>query len=271
MPPLPAFDPHFDVLSVAFLFAFVYEYANRRLRPLTAPSEPGPTTAQRWSWHLGVFSILVASWWPVHDLAEESMITFHMLEHLILGYVTPVLLLRGMNRWFADWSIGRRAIARLIRPFANPVTAFFFFNVMIVFVHWPEMVAIQNTNEAAHLLLHFLLFASGVALWLPIFSPTPAFHRISEPMQVLYLFLTTIVPIVPASFLTFSSKPLYPVYLDAYTRWGIDPLVDQTMAGILMKLGAGFYLLGMGARIWFAWSNREQSWDEIERELVETK
>ncbi len=88
------------------------------------------------------------------------------------------------------------------------------------------------------------------------------------PMRMLYLFLCTIVPTVPASFLTFSHTPFYPSYGDAGLAWGMTALEDQTLAGVVMKLAGAFYLLGLLAVIWFRWMEEEREWDRIERSLA---
>lgn len=266
--PLPPFHYHLDVLAVVLVLAGGYAYGERRLRAVLAPDAKPATGKQQASWYFGVLSILLAAGWPIHDLAEETLFTFHMVEHTIIGYLTPVLLLRGMPRWMADHTLGRAA--RFIRPLAQPVFAFFLFNFLIVFIHWPEAVNWQLNHESSHLALHTLLFISGVLLFLPVHSPTPAIPRMVEPMQMLYLFLNTIVPIVPASFLAFSHEPLYPIYGDGPASWGLTFQEDQTIAGVFMKLVGGFYLLGSIAAIWFRWYRQERALDAVERELART-
>lgn len=267
--PLPAFHPHWDVLAVVTVLALGYAYAERRLRPVVAPNARPATTRQWWSWQIGVATILLSAGWPMHDLAEETLFTFHMIEHTIIGYLTPVLILRGMPRWMADATLGR--LPATVRKLAHPVIGFFSFNVMIVFVHWPEAVGWQLNSEFLHLSMHAVLFFAGTLMFLPIFSPTPAIPRLSEPMQMLYLALNTIIPIVPASFLAFSHEPLYPMYGGGPASWGLTFQEDQTIAGIFMKVVGGFYLLGSIAAIWFKWFRREQAVDRIERELAHTR
>jgi putative membrane protein len=268
--PLPPIHLHLDVLAVVLALGFGYVYAERVLRPLRAPNAQPATRKQWWSWQMGVLTILLSAGWPMHDLAEETLFTFHMIEHTIIGYLTPVLLLRGMPRWMADTTLGHPSVARWLRPIAHPVVGFFSFNFLIVFVHWPVAVGWQLQSEWTHLAMHALLFGAGLLLFLPIHSPTIAIPRMAEPMQMLYLFMNTIIPIVPASFLAFSLDPLYPMYGDGPASWGLSFQSDQAMAGIFMKLVGGFYLLGSIAAIWFRWTGKERSLEGIERELAGT-
>ncbi|MDH4306143.1 MAG: cytochrome c oxidase assembly protein [Acidimicrobiia bacterium] len=263
---LPPFAVHYDVMAVLVVLAVGYWWAERRIRPLADPSAARATRPQWWNWYSGVFFVWLASGWPMHDLAEERLFTAHMVEHMIIGYVVPPLLLSGMSRWLADATLGR--LSRFIRPIAHPVVGFFTFNTMLVVVHWPDAVEWQIQAEFTHLLYHAVLFATAMLMWLPVASPTPAIPRLSQPMQMLYLFLNTLIPTVPASFLTFSSTPLYPIYGDGPSTWGLTLVADQTIAGIVMKLGGGFLLLGRILAIWIRYNRDERKWDAIERRLA---
>lgn len=265
--PLPAFHLHLDVIGLIVVLGAGWWWAESRIRPLVAGASAA-TTGQRRAWYWGLATMLIASGYPMHDLAEETLFSFHMLEHMLLGYVVPPLLLIGLPRWMADQTIAHPRILPVMRHLATPVVGFVAFNTGIVLIHWPEAIAFQNTTEWSHFLIHVAFFASALLLWLPVFSPTPALPRLSPPGRMLYLFVNTIIPIVPASLLTFSDIPLYPVYGNAPLSWGITPVEDQTIAGILMKIGGAFYLLGLIGRIWFTWIAEERQIDRLENELV---
>ena len=268
---LPDFHLHADVLAVGLTLAIGWWWLEHRIKHLVSNEAAPATSRQTAAWYSGIGIMMLAAAWPIHDIAEDALFSFHMLEHLLLGYVVPPLLLVGIPRWMADYTIGRPAISRLIRPFVIPAAGFFAFNLAIVAVHWPVAITWQNTNEWSHLLIHVAFFATALMLWLPVFSPTPAIPQMTTPTKMIYLFLCTIVPIVPASFLTFSDIQLYPSYGDAGLAWGLTAVVDQTIAGIIMKLGGAFYLLGLIGAIWFRWIREERHWDEIERELAKSR
>lgn len=265
---IPEFHLHPDVLALVAILAVGWWWLESRLRPLVAPTAEPATPRKRAAWYSGVALIVIAAGWPIHDIAEEVLFTFHMIEHLILGYVVPPLLLVGIPTWMGDYVLGRESVARVLRPIASPVAGFFAFNTAIVAVHWPEAITWQNTNEWAHFLIHLAFFTTAIMLWLPLFSPTEAIPTMRPPMKMLFLFLCTIIPTVPASFLTFSDTQLYPTYGDLPLTWGLTAVQDQTTAGIIMKLAGAFYLLGLIAVIWFRWIGEEREWEEIERSLV---
>lgn len=259
---IPSWHPHPDVYLLVFLLGVGYWYANTRIRRYSAPGSPGPTRTQWWQWYGGLALMWVASGWPVHDIGEQSLYTFHMVEHMLLSLLVPPLLLMGTPRWLADATLGK--LARWLRPVSRAVPAFVLFNTAFILIHWPEAVEAMLTSDLAHLALHTVLFGSAVLMWMPVLSPTPAIPKLGRPMQMLYLFLQSLLPTIPASFLTFSSTAIYPVYGDAALAWGVNPVADQTIAGIVMKLGGGLILWVTIAVIWFRWSSEERDWEELE-------
>ena len=81
-------------------------------------------------------------------------------------------------------------------------------------------------------------------MWLPVVSPIPEL-RLSLPGLMFYLFLMSIIPTVPAAWLTFAEGTVYNHYDDGYQMWGISVQSDQQAAGLIMKLLGGFYLWGI--------------------------
>jgi putative membrane protein len=90
---------------------------------------------------------------------------------------------------------------------------------------------------------------------------------------MLYLFLQSVLPTVPASFLTFAERPIYHFYETVPHPW-IDALTDNRIAGLTMKLGGGALLWGIIAVLFFKWHAAEEpngldteTWDDFERKL----
>ena len=113
---------------------------------------------------------------------------------------------------------------------------------MLLFTHWPAIVEASVGSEPIHLSLHVLIVASALVMWWPVMSPLPEMPSLSAPGQMIYLFLQSLAPTIPASFLTFGHTPLYPVYATFPRIWGMSALTDQLIAGLIMKLAGGLLL-----------------------------
>ena len=240
------------------------------------PGEPVATRAQKRNAILAVATIFVAGEWPIHTLAERYLYSVHMIQHLLLVMVVAPLIIAATPPWMARALFPGRLmnVARLV---TRPLPALILFNATLVFTHWPTMVDASVHSEWAHFGLHVLLVFTAIIMWMPVLSPILELPSLSYPGQMLYLFLQSLVPTVPASFLTFGSRPLYHVYT-TFPRMGISALADQRFAGIEMKLIGGAILWALLVAIFIKWyriENREGidllSYRDVERTMNRTE
>jgi putative membrane protein len=161
-------------------------------------------------------------------------------------------------------------VAVVFRFLTRPVVALVLFNGLLLFTHWPEVVAAAVGSEWIHFGLHVVLFSSAIVMWWPVLSPLPEMPALAPPAQMLYLFLQSLAPTIPASFLTFGHTLLYPVYATFPRVWGLSALDDQLIAGLIMKLLGGLILWGFITVIFFNWYARERDgWDALALRNVE--
>lgn len=262
---LPSWHPHWDVWAIVFILGVGYWYAVTRIGPIVAGSRVGRRQALVYA--AGVAILWIVSDWPLHDLAEERLFIFHMIEHLALGLIVPPLLILGTPTWLARRVLANRFTFPILRPLVTPIAAFFTFNLLLVAIHWPAVINTMVRAPFVHFGLHAILMAAAIIMWLPVLSTVPELPRMQPATRMLYLFAHSLLPTIPASFLTFGRTPLYEVYVDAPRMWGIDVITDQTVAGLIMKLGGGAILWGVITVMWFRWYADEQRWESIEREL----
>ena len=267
--------PHPDVWLLVAALSGGYAYALRRLGPGHVPAGERPASRRQViTYALGVLTLWVGADWPVHDLAESYLYSIHMTQHLLFSLVAAPLLLLGTPAWMARELLTATRLFPLVQRLARPVPALILFNVVIVVTHWPAFVDFTVQSEIAHFGAHAVLFISALLMWCPLAGPLPEFRRLSPPAQMLYLFLQSIVPTVPASFLVFAEKPIYHFYETVPRLWGISAGEDQRIGGLLMKLGGGLLLWGIITVLFFRWHAQEESndmqarqWRALEREL----
>jgi len=273
----PSWTPHPDVWLLVGLFAAGYAIGIVRLGPRWAPSGlPVVTRFQVTCWSLGVLAMWVASDYPIHDIAERYNFSVHMVQHLLFTMVVAPLLLLGMPAWLMRRVLAPRWLFDTVRTLSRFIPALLIFNVVLVFTHWPLIVNEALRSGVVHFLIHALLLVSSLIVWMPIVSPLPEIPRLVPVMQMLYLFAWSVVPTVPASFLTFGASPLYKFYEGVPHLFGLSTLEDQQAAGLIMKIGAGLLLWGIIAVVFFRWASEEErantprhGLDEMDRELTE--
>jgi putative membrane protein len=96
-------------------------------------------------------------------------------------------------------------------------------------------------NGALHYALHVGVVASAVMMWTPVVGPFREW-QIGPGAKCVYLFLMSVVPTVPAGWLTFAEGVVYKHYDQPVRVWGIGVTDDQQIAGVIMKLGGSTFL-----------------------------
>jgi putative membrane protein len=256
---VPAWTAHPDVWLLVGLIAAVYAIAILRVGPIVVGShQPVVTRSQVTCFALGLAAMWVAADWPIHDVAERFNYSVHMVQHLTLSMLSAPLLLLGTPAWLMRRVLPPGIVFRTVRRLTRFVPALVLFNVVLVVMHWPAVVNAGLQSHLTHFLLHGLLFVSSLVVWLPIVSPLPEIPRLTPVARLLYLFAWSVVPTVPASFLTFGSTPLYKFYEHVPHLWGLSTVQDQQLAGLIMKLGAGLLLWSLIAVLFFRWAQEEE-------------
>lgn len=269
-------NAHYDVLVLTAALVAGYVWAARAWGPrYTTPGEPPVTLAQRWYFASGLFVLWLAASSPIHELSENYLFSVHMAQHLLLSLVAPPLLLMGLPGWMLRNVLRPRPVMNTLKRLTRPFPAFLAFNGYLLFSHWPGFVNATVQSEALHLSAHTVLVGVSLLMWWPVLSPLPELPRIGDFPQFLYMIAQTFAPTVPFAFLVFADSPLYRFYAEAprIAAW-LDPMTDQRISGLTMKLLGSAFLWVIAAVLFFRWYSNEEKgtpaaadWQSLEREV----
>ncbi|MDQ1519368.1 MAG: putative rane protein, partial [Actinomycetota bacterium] len=257
--PFPAWEPHPDVWLLIGMIVAGYATAVVRIGPrYTRQGEAAVNAFQAICFGAGALALLVASDWPVHDLGERYLFSVHMVQHLTYSLVAAPLLLLGTPTWLARRLLSPPAVLRTARALCRLIPATLIFNFVVIVTHVPVVVDVALHHAVVHFALHALILVSALIVWMPLLSPLPEVPRLHPLARMMFLFLQSIVPTVPASFLTFGDHPLYHFYETVPRLWGISALNDMQYAGLIMKIGAGTVLWVIIGIVFFRWYADEE-------------
>jgi putative membrane protein len=201
----------------------------------------------------GLGVILLAITGPLHDMAESHLFSAHMVQHLLLTLVVPPLLLAGTPGWMLRPLLRLPGAAATGAVFTRPLIACSIFNVVLAAWHLPGPYDWALRNHGAHILEHVLFVATGLLLWWPVLGPLPEWPRPAPPAQLLYLFLAGIPMAMIAAFITLSDDVLFPFYGKAPQQWGLSPLADQRLGGVIMWVPGTLGFLVAMTVVYFGW------------------
>lgn len=226
------------VVGLTLAFAVTSLCGWMRLRLLT----PNPPPAWRAASALGG---LVLAWLAVASPisgADGRLLTFHMVQHLLLMTIAPPLILLGepvRALWWglfespedATGSFRGAAWSRIKSALGRPVVCWLAATATLVGWHIPALFRLALASPFWHAVEQASFLVSGLLFWWPVVQPWP-----SRPdprwSTVLYLFLATLPCDILSGFLVFSDRIAYPAYLS--TRSALAVLDDQQCAGALM-------------------------------------
>lgn len=205
---------------------------------------------------------------PLHDLSDEFLFSAHMVQHLVLTLVFPPLFLYGLPADLVRRVIRPPWSVRLGRVLVRPIVAASIFTAVMVLWHLPRFYEAAMRHHGLHIVQHLLFLVAAVIMWWPVLSPVPELPRVSYPGQMLYLFLLGIPMSVVGAFITLADAPLYPFYVAAPRVWGLSPLADQQIGGLIMWVPGGLVFWLAMTVVWFRWAAREaQGGGDAEREV----
>jgi putative membrane protein len=188
--------------------------------------------------------------WPVHDIGESYLYSVHMFQHMVFSYFVPPLALMSIPTWMAKTIIGDGRAYRVFRFFSSAVVAGVIFNISVMILHIPTLVNASADSAPLHYSLHLLVVTTALLMWCPVVGPFEEL-RISQLSKCIYLFLMSVVPTVPAGWLTFAEGTVYKHYNQPVRVWGLSPTEDQQIAGAIMKIGGGMFLWAIVVFLFF--------------------
>jgi putative membrane protein len=237
-------------LLVAFLTgAFIYMV--RVIGPKAVPIGESVVTRKNIYAFIGAMVTLwVASDWPLHDISEEYLYSAHMLQHMMLSYFLPPLALIATPPWLLRILIGDGRLYTGLKFLTKPVIAGVLFNVVVIISHIPMVVNSSLDNGPLHYSLHALVVSLSLLMWMPVVGPFKELHM-GPLAKCIYLFLQSIIPTLPAAWLTFAEGAVYKEYDIPVRVFGWSVTVDQQLAGGIMKLGGSTFLWTIVVYIFF--------------------
>lgn len=236
------------ILGVAYGAATLWR---RRLDP-QAPVEADKIVS--FAGALGV--LFVALTGPVHDLSDYYLFSAHMIQHMMLVFAMPPLLLHGVPGWMARPLLRDPRLLALGRALTRPVGAFATFNVVLVAWHLPPLYNLAMEQHPVHIVEHLMIMAASVILWWPLLSPLPELPRTPYPVQMLYLFVVGLPMVMVAIFISMADSLLYPYYAASPRVWAsLTPQIDQHLGGLIMWIPGGMVFLVALSVVFFRWQH----------------
>jgi putative membrane protein len=243
----------FAPLQLLGLAVLALAYA-RRARALAGHGRPVP------AWRMACFCaglalIVVGLASPLAHMGEELLLA-HMAQHLLIGDLAALLIVLGLTGPLLQPLLRVRVIGWL-RGLAHPLVALPLWIASLYLWHLPVLYQGALTNEPLHALQHLCFFGFGVLMWMPLVGPLPVPSWFSLPAKLGYVVVVRLAGTVLGNIFMWSDTALYPDYAPSEADFGISPLTDQGIAGVIMIAEGGLVTLGVLCWLFLLWAKQD--------------
>jgi putative membrane protein len=211
---------------------------------------------------LGWCALVFALVSPVH--AWGSMLfSAHMTQHELLMLVAAPLLVLGRPIVPFLWALPKPwalTLAHLSkfkpwektwRAISNPLVAWIIHAIVLWSWHVPFLFQASLESESVHALQHASFLFSALLFWWAVIHGRR--RALGFGLAVLYMFTTALHSGLLGALLTFANSLWYPAYAERTAAWGLTPLQDQQLGGLIMWVPAGLVYIAAGLALFAGW------------------
>jgi putative membrane protein len=199
------------------------------------------------------------------DALSNALASAHMVQHLLLLLVaapllalsapsstilrgSPLAVRRASGRWRRRLGLTHGNLVVLRHP-----AAVWLLQVGVLwFWHAAAPYDAALDNQFLHLLEHTSFLVTAVLFWHVVIGVRGA-ARVSGGLGVLLMFAMAMQSVFLSVLLTFARTPWYSGYATTTAPWGLDPLTDQQVAGVIMWIPAGGIYLAAALVLLATW------------------
>lgn len=235
-----------------------------RARTLARRGQPVP------AWRVCLFAtglalLVLAYASPIATVGKETLFSAHMLQHIILGDLAPLCLLAGLTGPLLQPLLAVLPV-RHLRVLANPFVALPVWLLASFVWFVPALFDAVVQYSLVHAVFHLSLLTAGFVLWLPVIETLPAPEWFNSGAKLLYIAASRMVAMLIANVFVWAAAPIYAVYDDGESAYGIPPLGDQQLAGGVMMTYDALLLVVAGAWLFLRMAQE----GEVRQQLLES-
>lgn len=217
------------------------------------------------AWRIGCFVgavalLLAVTATPIHTLGMHFLLTVHLLQNVVLAEWAPLLVVLAIPPALAAAIARPPAISALTYPaVALPL---WLANYMVWHLPWIYDAALENPSTLLHL-EHAMYFLTGLAMWWCVFQDEP--HRLGSGARAGYVFAAFVLGSPVGLVMALVPSAIYDFYVEAHHRvWGLSPLEDQQLAGILMAFEQAAVFFAVFAYWFFRFLAEEERREDVD-------
>jgi cytochrome c oxidase assembly factor CtaG len=184
------------------------------------------------------------------DILGGQLLLMHMVQHLVLTLIAPLLIWCADPFPFSLWGLPPRLrlrvggwfrrgrwVQRALCVASSPSLSWLLFVGVFLVWHYPAFYNLALHRSGVHDLQHLTFTGSALLFWWHIFPAGPRLHgRLSVFWRMGYLIAVTPPKMLLGLGITLAERPIYTYYTSVPRVWGLTVVEDQAVAGAIMLI-----------------------------------
>lgn len=243
------------VLTLVAIFAIYV----RVMKRMPSNMDTGISLKKKLAFLSGLIAAYAALAGPLAILANNLVLSAHMLQQSLMYVVMPPLVLLGMPIEFYRFLNDRVFNVSFLRILKSPWLHLLLFNLLWSFYHLPFIYEYILEHILLLEVVHVVINTSAFLMWIHVLAPEGLINRMSYVMKMGYMFANGMLITPACALIIFSATILYSSVLEAPQLFLVPtPLDDQQLGGVIMKVVQEFsYSLVIGS-IFVKWVKTEK-------------
>jgi putative membrane protein len=224
----------------------------------------------------GWLTLVIALVSPLHPWGAV-LFSAHMTQHELLMLVAAPLLVLGRPMLVFLWALPKSAAREISswtkasawqqiwRAITAPFVAWIIHAIVLWTWHIPALFQATRDSEFIHALQHGSFLFSALLFWWAVLHGRQ--RALGFGAAVLYMFTTALHSGLLGALLTFARTVWYPIYSHTTQTWGLTPIEDQQLGGLIMWIPAGVVYIIAGLALFAGWlreaENRARGLDAV--------
>jgi cytochrome c oxidase assembly factor CtaG len=234
------------------------------LRARTLRRRGTPVPAWRIASFAGALVLFAVALSPPLDYRAGELFSFHMIQHVLLGDLAPLLFVLGLTGPLLRPLLALRPVAAL-RFLAHPLVALPLWTLNLYLWHLPYLYEAAVRHDGIHALEHLCFFTAGSLMWAAVIEVLPGPAWFGTAAKLGYIVAVRLLETILGNVFIWTSSPIYDVYDDGSRLYGLSPVRDQALAGTVMMIEGSLVTLGAIAWLFLRWGAES----ELRQQLVE--
>jgi putative membrane protein len=226
----------------------------------------GPSAVPRWriAAFAGAVVLFAVALSPLLEDRAEELFVFHMVQHVLLGDLAPLLFVLGLTGPLLRPLLALRPVAAL-KGLAHPLVALPLWTLNLYLWHVPYLYESALSNDAVHALEHLSFFTAGALMWAAVVEVLPGPAWFGTAAKLGYVVVVRLLETVLGNVFLWAGEPIYDVYADSSELYGLSPERDQALAGTVMMIEGSLVTIGAIAWLFLRWGAES----ELRQQLIE--